>query len=64
MIILLCGKNEKKKNFKNLEDLITENGHTNEKNMILKIDIEHDEWQSLIDIKEDILNQFKYIIIE
>ena len=60
----LCGKNEKKKNFKNLEDLITENGHTNEKNMILKIDIEHDEWQSLIDIKEDILNQFKYIIIE
>ena len=48
------------KNMKNLEDLIAENGHNKEKNMILKMDIEH----SLIDLKEETLNQFKYIVIE
>lgn len=60
----LCGVNEKKNNFKNLEELIIENKHIDEKNMILKMDVEHDEWQSLINLKERTLNQFKYIIIE
>ena len=32
--------------------------------MILKIDVEHSEWDSLKDISHDILNQFKYIVIE
>ena len=32
--------------------------------MILKIDIEHWEWESIIDLKEDTLKQFKYIAIE
>jgi len=49
---------------KNLEQLIEENGHSNEKNMILKMDIEHWEFESLIDLKEETLNQFKYIAIE
>ena len=49
---------------KNLEQLIAENGHSTEKNMILKMDIEHWEFESLIDIKEETLNQFKYILIE
>ena len=60
----LCGVNQKFKDMKNLEELILENGHINEKNMILKIDIEHWEWESLIDLKEETLNQFKYIAIE
>ena len=33
---------------KNLEELIVENGYINEKYMILKIDIEGWEWESLI----------------
>jgi hypothetical protein len=47
-----------------LEQLIAENGHSKEKNMILKMDIEHWEFESLIDLKEETLNQFKYIAIE
>ena len=43
----LFGKNTKINNFKNLEELI--NGHTNEQNMILKMDIEYNEWEDIID---------------
>ena len=32
--------------------------------MILKIDVEGWEWNSLIELNEDILKQFKYIVIE
>ena len=60
----LCGMRSQNQNMKNLEELIAENGHSNEKNMILKMDIEHWEFESLIDLKEDTLNQFKYIAIE
>ena len=60
----LCGKKTKNKHLKNLEELIEENGHSNENNMILKIDIEHWEWESIIDLKEDTLKQFKYIAID
>ena len=60
----LCGVNKKYQHMKTLEELIIENGHKNENNMILKIDIEHWEWESLLDLKEDTLNQFKYIAIE
>ena len=60
----LCGKNTNNPNLKTLEDLIKENGHTSEKNMILKMDIEYYEWESLIDLTEETLNQFKYIAVE
>ena len=60
----LCGMKKKYQNLKNLEELIAENGHIEEKNMILKMDIEHWEFESLIDLKEETLNQFKYIAIE
>ena len=32
--------------------------------MILKIDVEHAEWNALNDLKDEILSQFKYIVIE
>ena len=60
----ICGNNERNKYLKTLEDLIKENGHISEKNMILKIDVEGWEWNSLNDLNEDILRQFKYILIE
>ena len=60
----LCGKKTFNNTLKNLESLIKENGHTNSKNMILKMDIEKWEWESLIDLNEETLNQFKYIAIE
>ena len=60
----LCGKSRQYNNLKNFEELIEENGHSKERNMILKMDIEHWEWESIVDLKEETLNQFKYIAIE
>ena len=60
----ICGKNNPTDKLKTLDTLISENGHTLEKNMILKIDVEHSEWDSLKDISSSVLNQFKYILIE
>ena len=60
----IAGKKTKNKQMKTLEELILENGHSLEKNMILKMDIEHWEWESIIDLKEDTLSKFKYIAIE
>ena len=60
----LCGKKTNKTELKTLEEMINENGHNNEFNMILKMDIEHWEWESINDLNEDILNRFKYIAIE
>ena len=60
----LGGKSSILNNIQTLHDMIKENGHTEEKNMILKIDIEGAEWNSLDKVSEDVLKQFKYILIE
>ena len=60
----ITGKIGKENNKKTLNELIKENGHTNEKNMILKMDIEGEEWDVFNNISTDTLTQFKYIIIE
>ena len=60
----LCGKKTNSTELKTLEEMINENGHNNELNMILKMDIEHWEWESINDLNEDTLNKFKYIAIE
>ena len=60
----LASELKKDYNKKTLTQLLIENGYTKENNMILKIDIEGDEWGVLQEISEEILNQFKYILIE
>ena len=60
----ICGTRTKSNQMKPLDDLIVENGHTSEKNMILKMDVEFWEFESIIDTKEETLKQFKYIIVE
>ena len=60
----ICGNNERTEFLKTLEDLIKLNGHTSEKNMLLKIDVEGGEWNPFNELNEDILRQFKYIVIE
>ena len=60
----LSTESEKNKTMKTLKELLLENGHMNEKNMILKIDIEDKECEIIREISQDILNKFKYIIIE
>ncbi len=60
----MTGKYKEKAQLKTLEHLMEKNGHTSEKNMILKIDITYNEWDSLKDVQENVLKQFKYILIE
>ena len=60
----LTGKNNNNPNLKYLEDILRENGHLNEKNMILKIDCEYCEWESLIDFPEEILKNFRFMLLE
>ena len=60
----LGGKNERSEKLQTLEDMMKENGHLNEKNMILKIDIEGNEWIPLNELSGNVLSQFKYILIE
>ena len=60
----ISGVNSMNNTLKKLESIIVDNGHANEDNMILKIDIEHNEWEALNEVKEGILEHFKYIIME
>ena len=60
----LTSERFKKKNMKTLDELIKENNHSNEKNMILKIDIESSEWNIFENISISTLRQFKQIVGE
>ena len=60
----LKGNISKENMFKTLPELIRENGHSNEQNMILKIDIENSEWEIFQSLPINILKQFKYIVGE
>ena len=55
---------KKQNNMKTLQEILNDNGHSNEKDMILKMDIEYAEWDALNEMSEDILKKFKYIVIE
>ena len=58
-----CGISEKSEGmFKTLDDLISENGHENDNNMILKMDIEGGEWDVIK--KTEALPKFSQITIE
>ena len=60
----ITSESKKNPNLKTLIDLMKENRHLGEKNMILKIDVEGSEWLIFQEITPNILNQFKYIIME
>jgi len=60
----LAEKKGQKDNMKTLNELLIENGHINEKDMILKIDIEGGEWNIFHNLSKDILIKFKYILVE
>ena len=49
---------------KTLPELLKENGHYEEKDMILKLDIESYEWTVFQNLSINILNKFKYIVGE
>lgn len=51
-------------NLKTLPEILKENGHYKENNMILKLDIESNEWSVFQNLPISILNKFKYIVGE
>lgn len=51
-------------NLKTLSDFLKMNGHENEDNMILKLDVEGAEWDFLAEIPLNMLAQFRQIVIE
>ena len=60
----LGSKSEKNIQLKTLPELLLENNHLNESNIILKLDIEHYEQDAFEEIQEELLNKFKYIVGE
>ena len=60
----LSSHNLNQTNMKTLNDLIVENGHLNQQNMILKLDIESNEWDVFQELPIKIMRQFKYIVGE
>jgi len=60
----ITGKNKKDPMLKPLEEILKENGHLNEKDMILKVDVEHSEWESFVDFPEELLKNFRFLLFE
>ena len=60
----LASDNSEDKNMKTLNEIIIENNHSSENNMILKIDIESSEWNIFKYLTTNTLTQFKFIVGE
>ena len=60
----ITGKNKNKPMLKSLEEILKENGHLNEKDMILKVDVEYSEWESFVDFPEELLQNFRFLLFE
>ena len=60
----LTGRNINNNTMKTLPELIQINGHLEEKNMILKLDIESNEWDVFQNLEINNFRQFKYIVGE
>ena len=56
--------NSKNSALKSLYQILEENKHLKEKNMILKVDCEGCEWEALLDFPEELLKNFKYMVFE
>ena len=62
----ICGENEigKTNELKALSEILKDNGHENENNMILKMDVEGAEWDVFSTFDADELDRFNQIMLE
>ena len=60
----ITGKNKKNPMLKSLEEILKENKHLNEKDMILKVDVEYSEWESFVYFPEELLKNFRFLLFE
>ena len=58
------GTTDKEKSLDTLENFIKRNGHENNSNMILKMDVEGAEWDFLENVSSSTLNQFDQLLFE
>ena len=59
----ICGRN-RIDSCNTLDEHIRQNGHETCQNLILKMDAEGAEWDALINLDENILNQFRQMVFE
>ena len=60
----ISGSDKPKPGYKNIQTIIADLGHENQKDIILQMDIEGAEWEVFNNIDEKILNHFSQIIVE
>ena len=60
----LCSKKTREDNLMTLTKMLKQNGHLNENNLILKIDVEGPEWEAFNELSEEFFSKFKYILGE
>ena len=60
----IIGKNKDNTNLMSLDEILKKNGHAEENNMILKMDVEGAEWDVLKEISSDILIRFDQMVFE
>lgn len=60
----VCGTSGENTNLKTLEEILTENGHIANKNLILKIDIEGAEWEVFSKTPSETIENFAQIVVE
>ena len=60
----ISGRPEPEKSLDTLERLVEANGHSGNRNLILKCDIEGAEWDMLINTPNSVLAQFSQIVVE
>lgn len=58
------GKKDVEKSLDTLENFITRNGHEQNSNMILKMDVEGAEWDFLESVSSETLNKFNQMVFE
>lgn len=51
-------------NLRRIDSLLRDNGHESRRDMVLKIDIEGHEWDSLLALSSPVLSQFRQILCE
>ena len=62
--LFICGRPDPRPGYRTLSQLIAENGHGEERDMILKMDIEGAEWDVLAALPRPDLMRFRQIVLE
>lgn len=60
----ICGKSDRQENLKTFEEILSDNGHVDNRNIILKIDVEGAEWNAFNETSSELLKNFRQIVVE